>query len=347
MEKKYYHTDNVELELGGILKGFELEFFTFGKLNQNKTNVVWVTHALTANANAADWWKGLIGKNSFFNPEEYFIVCANIIGSCYGSTGPLSINSDTQTPYFHNFPTITVRDIVKTLDLLREHLKITKIDTLIGGSLGGQQALEWAIEKPELIKNLILLATNAKHSPWGIAFNQSQRLAIETDATWKSNNAFAGEEGLIAARSIALLSYRNYSTYTKTQTEIDINKTDYFKASSYQNYQGNKLKMRFNAFSYYLLTKVMDSHNVGRKRESVEKALNKIKARTLIIGISSDILFPTTEQKYLTENIKNAQYKEIDSLYGHDGFLLETEKITQQIKLFTTQKIKIDYEHYN
>jgi homoserine O-acetyltransferase/O-succinyltransferase len=188
--------------------------------------------------------------------------------------------------------------------------------------------------QPHIFKKLILLATNAKHSPWGIAFNESQRLAIYADSTWNEHRQDAGQAGLCAARSIALLSYRNYGTYVNRQSEETNEKTDDFKASSYQRYQGVKLVRRFNVLSYLILSKAMDSHNVGRGRATVAQALAQIQAKTLVIGITSDILFPPSEQQFLAKHIPDAQYVEIDSPYGHDGFLVETEKITEVLKEF-------------
>ena len=324
--KIYTYTKPFQLTSGRALQGFQLGYTTLGKLNADKSNVIWITHALTANANPEEWWAGLVGKGKFYNPENHFIVCANVLGSCYGSTGPLSNNTDNEQPYYHGFPELTIRDIVNSLELLRNYLGLTKINTLLGGSLGGQQAVEWAIQQPEVFDNLFLLATNAQHSPWGKAFNESQRLAIKADATWLLDNATAGLNGLKAARSIALLSYRNYKTYQVTQ-EDDNEKQTGFNAVSYQNYQGEKLLKRFNAFSYWHLSKVMDSHNVGRGRGSITNALSKIKAKTLVIAISSDVLFPVSESEILASGINNAELKILDSLYGHDGFLIETEQL--------------------
>ena len=322
------------LESGKQLPELQITYHTFGKLNSAKDNVIWVCHALTANSDVMDWWCGLFGQTDLFNPDEYFIVCANIVGSCYGTTGPLSINPETGKPFFRSFPLISVRDMVQAHNLLSQHLNITQIHTLIGGSLGGQQAMEWAIVQPALIKNLILIATNAFHSPWGIAFNEAQRMAIQADETYFQDVPDGGKKGLKSARALALLSYRNYNTYNKTQTEDTIHKTDDFKASSYQNYQGDKLVKRFDAYSYFSLSKTMDSHQVGRNRENVSQALGLIKAKTMVIGISSDILFPVNEQQYLAQYINGAVYEEIDSLYGHDGFLIETTKLTQLIQNF-------------
>jgi homoserine O-acetyltransferase len=322
------------LECGKTLPQLQITYHTYGTYNPEKNNVIWVCHALTANADVFDWWKGLFGPNYLFNPDDYFIVCANILGSCYGTTGPLSENPETDAAYFQLFPDISIRDMVAAHEILRQHLGILKIHSLIGGSLGGQQALEWAIQCPDLIENLLIVATNAYHSPWGIAFNEAQRMAIRADETYYLNVPEGGRKGLKAARAVALLSYRTYHTYGKTQGETDLNKTDNFKASSYQNYQGDKLVNRFNAYSYVSLSKSMDSHNVGRNRNSIENALQQIKAKTLVVGISSDLLFPPQEQKYLTEHIPGAVYHEIDSFYGHDGFLIETEKLTQLVETF-------------
>lgn len=322
------------LESGQHLPQLQITYHTYGKLNPEKNNVIWVCHALTANADVLDWWKGLFGPTYLFDPEEYFIVCANILGSCYGTTGPLCTNPETGQPYYQTFPAITIRDMVRAHELLRQHLGLSRLHTVIGGSLGGQQAMEWAIQQPDLIQNLILISTNAFHSPWGIGFNEAQRMAIRADQTFGQPSPEGGQAGLKAARAMALLSYRHYDTYTHTQAEEDPNKIDNFKASSYQNYQGEKLINRFNAYAYFSLTKTMDSHHVGRHRGSAPQALAGIKARTLVVGISSDVLFPVCEQQYLARHIPDAVFVEIDSFYGHDGFLIETEKLTQLIESF-------------
>jgi homoserine O-acetyltransferase len=328
----FHYQKSFILENGKALPDLTIAYHTFGTLNTEKNNVIWVIHALTANSDVSDWWAGLFGKDNILDPERYFIVCANNLGSCYGSTQPLSINPETQQPYFHDFPMLTTRDMARALELLRQHLDIPSIHLLMGGSLGGQIAMEWAIENNQIFKNLVLLATNAFHSPWGIAFNETQRMAIEADYSWKYNHIQAGMLGLKAARAIALLSYRNIEIYNQRQQEENVNKTDAYKASSYQQYQGEKLMRRFNAFSYWVLSKAMDSHHVARNRESVQKALAQIKAKTLIIGVSSDMLFPTQEQQLLAQYIAKAHYQEINSLYGHDGFLLEFEAIAQAIR---------------
>ena len=330
----YSYHKPFQLENGQELPKIDIAYQTYGTLNANKDNVIWVCHALTANADVLDWWKGLFGNNDLFNPEEHFIVCANILGSHYGSTNPLSINEATGQPFYLAFPEFTIRDIVAAHRLLADHLTLDRIKVLIGGSLGGQQALEWAITDNRKIENLILVATNASHSPWGIAFNESQRLAISTDRSFYAQNPKGGWKGLKTARSIALLSYRTYEAYAATQLESVNDKTGNFRAASYQCYQGEKLCNRFNAFSYWYLTKAMDSHNVSRGRKSLVDALSYIKANTLVIGIENDVLFPVSEQAYLGENIPDAIFKSISSAYGHDGFLIETDTLTQIIGNF-------------
>jgi homoserine O-acetyltransferase len=323
-----------QLESGLSLPQLEFAYHTYGTLNTDKSNVIWVAHALTANSDVFDWWKGLFGDADLFNPKDYFIVCANNLGSCYGTTGPLSINPDTNEPWFSYFPQITIRDMANTLEVLKQHLGIEKNHTLIGGSQGGQIAQEWVLQYPEVTENLILIATNAQHSPWGIAFNESQRLAIKADRTYFGNTTSGGEKGLQAARSIALLSYRNYHTYNSTQKNSGNNINNH-AASSYQRYQGEKLVKRFNAYSYVRLSEAMDSHHVARERAySVESVLNEISVPTLVIGVTSDVLFPVNEQQALAKYIPNAIYNEIDSLYGHDGFLIETTQLTEHIKQF-------------
>lgn len=331
----YHHKKRFALESGLSLPGLDIAYHTYGVLNGDKSNVIWVVHALTANSDVFDWWKGLFGAQALFNPEEHFIVCANNLGSCYGTTGPLSINPDTNEPWYSYFPQITIRDMAHSLELLRQHLGLAKIHTVIGGSQGGQIAQEWVLENPELTENLVLIATNAQHSPWGIAFNESQRLAIKADRTYFSNLVNGGEKGLQAARSIALLSYRNYHTYHSTQRFDGAAQLHNPPAASYQRYQGEKLVKRFNAYSYVRLSEAMDSHHVARERAySVETVLNGISAHTLVIGLTSDLLFPPKEQKLLAKGIKGSQYHEIDSLYGHDGFLIETAKLAALIRAF-------------
>lgn len=322
------------LESGEVLPELEITYHTYGKINERGDNIIWICHALTANSDAEDWWPGLVGPGRFFDPERYFIVCANILGSCYGTTGPASIDPRTKTTYGVDFPQVTIRDMVRTHQVLAQHLGIEEVALLIGGSMGGQQVLEWALLEPDFARKICVLATNARHSAWGIAFNETQRMAIESDPTWRERRPGAGKAGLEAARAVAMLSYRNYETYDISQTEKQLEVTDNFRASSYQRYQGLKLFRRFDVISYWHLSKAMDTHNLGRGRGSVREALASIQAGAMIIGIHSDLLFPIREQAIIAKGIDGALFKVIDSIFGHDGFLIESETIAELLTDF-------------
>lgn len=332
----FEHIDVFELQSKQSLPQLHLAYHHFGKLNASGTNVVWVFHALTANSDPTEWWSGVVGDGCFINPTDYFIICVNIPGSCYGSISPSDINPLTDKPYLINFPLFTIRDIIQAFKLLKNHLGIRSIKIGIGGSMGGQQLLEWAVEEPNLFENIIPIATNAKHSQWGIAFNESQRWAIEQDPSWNVGNINDGESGMKIARSIALLSYRNYSMYKNTDQLENKN------AITYQRYQGEKLANRFNAYSYWFLSKSMDLHDLSRKNKSITRSLSAIKANCLVISIISDLLFPVEEQLFLAENIPNAKYFSITSKYGHDGFLIESSTINEIIQSFVNTSFIID-----
>ena len=306
---EYLEIGDLVLENGTLIRNVRIAYNVYGNI-ESAEKIIWICHALTANSDAETWWPEMIGKDEIFNTEKHAIICANVLGSCYGTT----FESEVEKPL------ITVRDMVLAHQKLADFLKISSIDFLLGGSLGGMQCLEWAIAEPDFIKKLFVIATNAKHSAWGIAFNEAQRMALEL-----------GEKGIDAARAIAMLSYRNYATFEATQTDEE-EKLENYRAASYQRHQGEKLRKRFSKESYFMLSKAMDSHHLGRGRNSVENALNQITAETLVIGIDSDILFPVSEQKFLAEHIKNAKLEVISSLYGHDGFLIETEKISTLLK---------------
>lgn len=332
MNRHYYRSESpFELESGESLKQIEICYHTTDNISRGR-EVIWICHALTANSNPEEWWPDLVGKGKLFDTDKYTIICANMLGSCYGSTGPTSCD-ESGRQYLLTFPEITVRDIVRSQNLLREYLGIEKIDLIVGGSIGGFQAIEWSIMYPEIIRHMVLLACNAQVSPWGTAFNESQRMALFSDSSFeKQESQEGGAKGLEAARSIALLSYRSFRGYGITQSECDENKIFAERACSYQRYQGKKLRDRFDAYSYYYLTKSIDSHNSGRGRGGVAAALSTVSAKTLIIGIDSDVLFPVEEQKFLAENIREGMLEVIRSDFGHDGFLLEWQSIENRIK---------------
>jgi homoserine O-acetyltransferase len=325
----YTYKNEFLLESGGSLPGIQIAYTTHGKINQDQSNVIWVFHALTANQNPFEWWPGLFGDDYLFNAQEHFIVCANVLGGCNGSTGPISIENENLKN--GQFPQLTIRDIVKGHELLQQYLGITKIKVAIGGSFGGYQALEMAYNNSS-IENLIIIAAGAIETPWNIAIHETQRLAMEADGNF-SNEADNFNKGLIAARGIGLLTYRTSATFVKTQARLT-NQLGDFAVASYIRYQGEKLEKRFSPWTYYKLTQTLDTHDLGRNRGGIEVALNSISAKTLAIGISEDLLTKATEVEKIVASVPNAAYREISSPYGHDGFLLETKQLTQIIKQF-------------
>mgnify|MGYP003423388467 FL=1 len=336
MSKLYRHNASFKLESGEVLPSLEIAYDTFGELNEAKDNVIWVCHALTANSDVADWWPHTVEQGKFLDPERYFIVCANFLGSHYGTTSPLSVNPATDKKWYYDFPRITVRDMVACHQLLAKELGIERVKLLIGSSIGGFQCMEWAIMEPEFMENLALIATTTYSEPWAAAFNESQRMAIRLDPSWGEERDDAGLDGMAVARSIALISYRGGAAYNATQQELSNPLEASFdrRAHSYQQYQGEKLRRRFNALSYYRLSEAVDSHNIARGRGTIAEALSRIKARTLVVAISSDILFPVEAHTPLREHIADVEYHLIESEFGHDGFLVEHEKLNTIIQKF-------------
>ena len=366
--KLYSKNDPLKLENGETLDSVTVAYQTFGKLNEDKTNVILVNHALTGNAHVAGiidndesensveipqlykynkmylgkegWWAPLIGKGKAIDTEKYFVVCPNVLGSCYGTTGPASINNKTGKPFAMTFPQVTVRDMVKVQKELLDNLGINKIKMAIGGSLGGMQVLEWAIMYGSFIESIIPIATSAGHSPWAIGFNEASRNAITNDPAWNNGNySSQPEQGISLARKIAMITYRSYNSFNKKfGRTLNPKKEDYFEVESYLNYQGIKLTNRFDANTYLYLSKAMDLHDVGKNRGGIKEALGKIKCRTECIGITSDILYPAEEQKEIASNIPNAEYREINSIHGHDAFLIEFEQLDKIIREFLKNK---------
>ena len=324
--KKHIALEPFVLESGEQIDGLEIAYHTFGTINENKDNVIWAFHALTANSDVLDWWSGLFGEECLYSPERYFIICANILGSPYGTTRPGNLS----------FPHFSARDVVSAHRLLAEHLEINQIHTAIGGSFGGNQVLEFALTYQGKIGHLVLIASCSKESAWGIAIHESQRIALKSDSTFGTEKG--GEAGMKTARSIAMLTYRTSDAFIAQQTNND-EKVDDFKASSYIQYQGDKFVKRFNALCYYYLLKCLDTHNLGRDRGGEVQALSQIQVSTLVIGIDTDVLIPVRFQKFIAENIPHSNYQEISSEYGHDGFLIETEEITQKIEEFYSKNI--------
>lgn len=363
IQQEYILDEPFEFEAGGEVENLRIVYHASVSLEAFRPSgggsgkgsgkkVVWICHALTANSDPSEWWPEAVGSGKLFDTEKYLVVCVNMLGSAYGSSGPASpmpaycddgtassvpgcraghpaSGAKEGRPYYFDFPKITVRDIVRANIAVRRHLGIEKIDILVGGSIGGFQAVEWTIMEPDVIKRAVFIACNARATPWLTAYNESQRMALEADATFRACESLkGGEAGLRCARSIALISYRSYEGYNSTQAEPSVDTLWADRAGSYQRYQGQKLASRFDAYSYYYLTFSVDSHNVGRGRGGVEAALAAIKAECTVIGIDSDALFPVCEQKFLAEHIPGARYREITSRFGHDGFLLEYGQLT-------------------
>ena len=323
---RHYYTfpEPFELELGGKIQNLTIAYDTYGTLAEGGSNAVWVCHALTANSDVADWWPHTVEKGAFLDPEKCFTVCANIIGSCYGSTGPLSVNPATGKPYYGDFPRLTIRDMARAHSLLADHLGLRRIHALVGSSVGGFQAVEWIAAEPRRFGRLVLIATDVKASPWSIAIDETQRMAIRADATWGDPRADAGAAGLAAARAIGLLSYRGGEGYNLTQQDPESDTLpDDHRACTYQRHQGDKLVKRFNAYSYMTILDAFDTHDVGRGRGGVDAALRRICCPTMVVGLTTDIIFPPAEQREIARRIPGAVYREISSPLGHDGFLVE------------------------
>lgn len=322
------------LECGEVLPSFEVEYTTYGTLAPARDNVIWVCHALTADSRVADWWPHTVEEGRFLDPARWFVICANFIGSPYGTTSPVSTNPSTGERYGADFPMITVRDMIAAHRHLAERLGIEHVELLIGSSIGGFQVMEWAIAAPEFAKRIALIATCTRSSAWAIAFNESQRMAIAADSSFYTKAEDAGLAGMAVARSIALLSYRGAEAYNATQTDPDGEKLKGFRATTYQQHQGEKLRRRFDAHCYWRLSEAVDSHNIARGRGSAEKVLRGIKAQTLVVAITSDILFPPSDHDIMVQNIPDVRYRLIDSPFGHDGFLVEYEQLDCIIREF-------------
>ena len=335
MAQFYKYDNEFELESGVKLPSLTIAYDTYGVRNEDSSNVIWVCHALTANSDVADWWPHTVEEGCFLDPDKYFTVCANFLGSHYGTTGPLSENPKTGEPWYGDFPRITVRDMVRAHQLLAEYLGIKRVKLLIGSSIGGFQCLEWSVMQPDFAERAAFIATTPRTKPWASAFNESQRMAIQSDPTFGERNAEAGLDGLAIARSIALLSYRGGMAYDKTQEDADPDEASFERrVHSYQRYQGEKLRRRFNAYSYIRLSQAVDSHNLGRGRGKVEDVLKQVKAKSLVVAITSDILFPPSDHQILIDNIPDVEYHLIDSDFGHDGFLVEHKQLNDIILNF-------------
>lgn len=343
-----------QFESGVVFAPVDVAYETYGSLNAAGTNAILICHALTGSAHAVGvspdgqrgWWDDIVGEGKAFDPRKHFIICSNFLGSCYGTTGPASINPRTGKPYRTAFPQMTVRDMVRVQRELLATLGVRQLEVVIGGSLGGMQALEWALLYPEFVRNVIPIGTAARHSAWCIGLNETARLAIFNDPAWNDGDYNdQPERGLALARMIAMISYRSHPSFGRrfgrSRQEKAVGRGTFsgespaqFEIQSYLHYQGEKLVDRFDAATYIAITRAMDHHDVCRNRGSLKDVLGSLRARTLCVGVTSDILYPVDEQKEIAALIPGARYEEIDSPHGHDAFLIEFNRLNELIRDF-------------
>ncbi len=318
------------LERGGTLRDVEVEVRTWGR---HRPNATLICHALTGSADADDWWGGLFGPGRVFDPATSFIVAMNVLGSLSGTTGPTSIKPGSRDPYRADFPRVTIRDMVEIQHLALEQLGVDHLDLIVGGSMGGMQALEWAALYPEQVGTIVPIAVGASQSAWAIAISETQRHAITSDPEFSGGHYDAGPAaGLATARMIAMCSYRSAHSFS---TRFGRGASaESFDVQSYLRYQGDKLVERFDANTYLTLIDAMDSHDLGRGRGPSEAIARRITNRAFVIGISSDVLYPVAEVQALAAILPNARYAVLDSPNGHDAFLIETDQLNTMITRF-------------
>jgi homoserine O-acetyltransferase len=351
-DRSFANLGNLSLESGKELQQVKIAFESWGSLNKDSSNAILVLHALTGDSHAVGksskehptegWWSELIGPGLALDTNKYFVVAPNILGGCQGSTGPSSLDK-TGKEYGSRFPYLTIRDQVAAQVALSDVLQIKTWHSIIGGSMGGMHVLEWAIQHPARVQRIAVIAAPAVTSADQIALNSVQVEAIKTDPNFAKGNYYDAKAGLgphaglALARRMALLNYRSPSELNERfdrswQSEINpLGEGGRFAVVSYLDFHGNKFTRRFDANSYITLLEAMNSHDVGRGRKSAKAALGKIKAKTLVIGIDSDRLFPIENQRFIAENITSElvgkKLHTIKSSFGHDGFLIEHEKV--------------------
>ncbi|PWB49650.1 MAG: homoserine O-acetyltransferase [Candidatus Methanoperedenaceae archaeon] len=347
--------DELILDSGEKLGPITLAYETYGKLNSLRTNAILVLHALSGDAHAAGfhigekkpgWWDEMIGPGKAFDTDKYFVICSNVLGGCKGSTGPSSINPVTNRPYGLDFPTITIKDMVNAQKRLIDHLGIEKLLCVVGGSMGGMQALQWAASYPEMVCSVIPIATTLKHSPQQIAFNEVGRLAIMADPDWKGGNYHGlsvAARGLSVARMIGHITYMSDSSMSEKfgrrfrNSKIPSKFGTEFEVEGYLHYHGDNFVKRFDANSYLYITKALDYFDLSNGRTLFE-VFKSIRAKFLIMAFKSDWLYPTYQSKEILKICKlagiEATYCEINSTYGHDAFLLEIDEETHLVKHF-------------
>jgi homoserine O-acetyltransferase len=337
-ETQFYHLpEPFYLESGEVLEGVQVAYRTWGRLNADRDNGVLVCHALTGWADVEDWWEPLLGANRSLDPQTDFILCSNILGSCYGTTGPTSINPKTGAIYGPSFPAITIRDLVHLQAVLLEALDVRSLRLVIGGSLGGMQVLEWALLYPQMAQAIAVIAAPGRHSAWCIGLSEAQRQAIYADPNWQQgyyNTHRKPDTGLAVARMMAMSTYRSWGSFSDRFGRQVGQNGQRFAIADYLHYQGKKLVERFDANTYITLSHALDSHDVTRPDQSYESVLQSIHHPTLIVSITSDILYPPVEQEELLNLIPNSELKWLNSPHGHDAFLMDMVDLDQLVVEF-------------
>lgn len=350
---KHHHCiGSFEPELGGKLQDVTLAYETWGELNASRDNVVLIVHALTGDSHAAGepcdeykkggWWEPLIGPGRPIDTDEYFVVCSNVLGGCSGSTGPASIDPDSGEPYATRFPIITIRDMVRAQRRLLDDLGVQRLALVAGGSIGGQQALEWAVEFPDFVEKAVPVAATGALGPQGLGMSELGRRAIMADPNWQGGDYYrtgrSPDKGLAIARMAGMMTYHSaagqWERFGRRRAGRPALYEEFggrFEVESYLQYQGEDLIGRFDANSYLYLLRAMDLYDVVRNYESPEEALGQIEAEVLFVGISSDWLFPAGEVRETAETARragaNAEYSEIDTKSGHDAFLKDWDEL--------------------
>jgi homoserine O-acetyltransferase len=364
VEKKLYSfadpPDEMILESGTSLGPVTIAYELYGKLNSSRSNVILVEHALSGDSHAAGyyhkddtkpgWWEIMIGPGKGIDTNKYFVICSNILGSCMGSTGPSSINPKTNNPYGLSFPVVTIGDMVKAQKALMDHLGINTILSIIGGSIGGMQVLEWCVRYPEMVISAIPLATTMKHSALSIAFNEVARQAIMADPNWNKGDYYSKSRpdlGLAVARMIGHITYlsdeamrHKFGRRLQEKNDFSFNFNADFKVESYLRYQGTRFVERFDANSFLYITKAGDYFDLENQHGagSAVEAFSKARAKFLVLSFTSDWLYPTYQSKAMVQAIKknglDVSFCEIDAEWGHDAFLLPNRRLTSLVKGF-------------
>ena len=352
--------DSMILESNARLGPITIAYEALGTLNEDKSNVILILHALSGDSHVAGyysgddqkpgWWEIMVGPGKGIDTDKYFVICPNVIGSCMGSTGPSSINPDSGKPYGFDFPVVTIGDMVRAQKALLDHLGIEKILSVVGGSLGGMQVLEWAVRYPEMVVSAIPLATTTRHSALAIAFNEVARQAIMADPNWNKGEYYGAAKpnlGLALARMVGHVTYlsdeamrRKFGRRLQNKSDFSFNFDADFQVESYLRYQGQKFVDRFDANSFLYITKAADYFDLRRQHGngSETEAFSKARASFLVISFTSDWLYPTYQSKAMVKSMKknnlDVSFCEIEAEWGHDAFLLRNDRLDALIKGF-------------